>query len=101
MTGAILPVDGKIILWRKSCDHCAEHLREMAQNDPGDAQILLVQIMDDMDQGEAVDLMPDGGHVTHGQYPEGLDLVLTTPWEIEVQGAMVTKVLGPEDLEDH
>jgi len=95
----LLPTDGKILLWRQGCDHCAEHMRVMAQNDPGDVQIVLVQIQDDLQDGRSVDLMPQGPHVTELQFPAGLEFLLQTPWEIVVEGGMVTQALDPEELE--
>lgn len=94
-----LPTDGLIVLWRQGCSHCAEHLREMANDsalNDGSKQITLVQIKDDLEDGRAVDALPQGGHVTMLEFREGPTFVITTPWEVVVEGGMVTAALDEE-----
>ncbi|MBL8858508.1 MAG: hypothetical protein JNL28_08400 [Planctomycetes bacterium] len=93
-----IPSDGRIVLWRQSCDHCAKHLREMADEKEATQPILLVQVMDDLKSGRAVDAMPVGAHVTTVELPPGEGL-FTTPVEIRVAGGTVTDVLYEEDFE--
>jgi hypothetical protein len=91
-----LPTDGKVVLWRQGCEHCAAHLRLMAARDEPTVPILLVQIRDDLTSGRAVDLMPNGPNVTHAEFPENQQVVLTTPWELRVSGGVVTAALDEE-----
>ena len=91
-----LPTDGKVVLWRQGCDHCAAHLRLMASHDDPSIPILLVQIRDDLKDGRAVDLMPEGAHVTHAEFPENQQVVLQTPWELHVSGGVVKAALDEE-----
>ncbi|MDZ4772201.1 MAG: hypothetical protein SGI72_03610 [Planctomycetota bacterium] len=93
-----IPSDGRIVLWRQSCDHCAKHLRDLANEKGAPTPILLVQVMDDLKSGAAVDVKPSGGHVTEVQMPLGEGL-FTTPVEIRVEGGVVTAVLYEEDFE--
>jgi len=58
--------------------------------------ILLVQIRDDMNVGRAVDLMPNGPNVTHAELPENQEVVLQTPWELRVEGGVITAALDEE-----
>jgi Methylamine utilisation protein MauE len=95
----LLPSDGRIVLWRQGCSHCAAHLREMAEHDDETVPILMVQIEDDLEDGRAVDLMPQGSHVTHAHYPEGLEIILQTPWELTTEGGTITSAVGPDGLE--
>lgn len=88
-----LPTDGKVVLWRQGCDHCAAHLRLMAGHDDPSIPILLVQIRDDLKDGRAVDLMPEGPHVSRAEFPENQQVVLQTPWELHVAGGIVTEAL--------
>jgi hypothetical protein len=92
-----IPSDGRIILWRQHCDHCAKHLREMAA-ETATTPILLVQVMDDLNASRAVDLMPTGDHVTSVQLPPG-EGMFTTPVEIRVEGGVVKSALLADDLE--
>lgn len=91
-----IPTDGQIVLWRQGCTHCAAHLRLMASKDDGSQQILLVQIRDDLKDSRAVDLMPQGPHVTSVELPENQEIVVTTPYEIRVAGGVITTALDEE-----
>ncbi|MFM7282339.1 MAG: MauE/DoxX family redox-associated membrane protein [Planctomycetia bacterium] len=88
-----LPTDGVLIFWRQGCSHCAEHLRALAGIDKGEQPITLVQIRDDLKDGRAVDIMPEGGHVQHLVLPENLQVMLQTPHELELSGGQVTRSL--------
>jgi hypothetical protein len=88
-----LPVDGKLILWRQGCSHCKEHLAKMASTDDGTKPIVLLQIRDDLDQTAIVDLLPNGPHVVKIQFPENQQVMIETPWEIDVEGGNVTKAV--------
>lgn len=93
-----IPSDGRIVLWRQSCDHCAKHLRDMANEKSVTTPILLVQVMDDLKSSRAVDAMPTGAHVTEVQLPPG-EGMFTTPVEIRVEGGVVKAVLYEADFE--
>jgi len=94
-----LPTDGQIVLWRQGCDHCAKHLREMANGDKGEHPIVMIQIQDDLESSRVVDAMPEGAHVTHFELPKGMKIVLQTPWDVTVAGGDVTVALDPETLD--
>lgn len=85
-----LPVDGKLVLWRQACTHCKEHLAKMASADDGSQPIVLLQIRDDLKDTAIVDLLPSGPHVVKIQFPDDLQFVITTPWEVEVKSGSVT-----------
>lgn len=92
-----IPTDGRIVLWRQACDHCAQHLREMANEKDESQSILLVQVMDDLKSTRSVDAMPNGANVTQFQLPAGEGL-FTTPVEIRVEGGVVKATLYEEDF---
>jgi len=94
-----LPSDGKIVLWRQGCTHCAAHLRAMANGDKGEQPILLLQFLDDEKDSRAVDALPAGAHVTTAEFPKGMQVVLETPWELTVAGGTVTSALDPKTLD--
>lgn len=94
-----LPTDGYVVLWRQSCEHCRDHLREMANDkakNDGTKPIVLVQIQDDLKNASAVDAMPQGPHVTKIALRPGPEFAIQTPWEIVVEGGMVTAALDEE-----
>lgn len=88
-----LPTDGKLVIWRQGCDHCAAHLRKMAREDDGSQPIVLLQIRDDMANTREVDAMPNGAHVSTFALPENLEVPTITPWEVLIQGGVVTQAL--------
>jgi hypothetical protein len=94
-----IPTDGRIVLWRQGCDHCAQHLREMANEKDLSQPILLVQVQDDLKSSRAVDAMPSGGNVTQVALPENLDFLLTTPLEIRIEGGVVKSVIDRDAID--
>jgi hypothetical protein len=88
-----LPTDGKIVLWRQGCDHCALHLRKMAREDDGSRPIVLLQIRDDLESSREVDAMPAGPHVTMLSTPDNQQVMIETPWEIRVEGGLVKEAI--------
>ncbi|MFO1009086.1 MAG: hypothetical protein U1F29_03400 [Planctomycetota bacterium] len=94
-----LPTDGLVLLWRQSCEHCRDHLRNLAndaQLNDGTHPIVLLQIQDDLKNAPVVDAMPEGPHVTKLQFPVGPDFAIQTPWELHVEGGVVVKALDEE-----
>src|SRR5262249_35760009 len=74
-----VPTDGKVVLWRQGCEHCAAHLSKMAEKDDGSQPLLLLQIKDDLAASRAVTLMPQGAHVTSLGTKDDLTIVVQTP----------------------
>jgi hypothetical protein len=95
-----IPTDGKIVLWRQGCEHCAAHLRMMAGRNDASELILLVQLRDDLKSSRAVDLMPEGPNVTRAEFPENQDVTAITPWELHVSGGVVTASLDEEHAKE-
>jgi hypothetical protein len=94
-----IPSEGRIVLWRQSCTHCAKHLREMAGQPDTTTPILLVQVMDDLKSDPAVDAKPGGPNVTEVKLPMGAVGLFETPAEIRLEGGNVTAVLHEKDFE--
>lgn len=88
-----LPVDGLLVLWRASCDHCKDHLAKLRGEDKGERPILLLQLQDDLKSAAVVDALPEGAHVSKFQTPAGVDIVLQTPWDVVVAGGMVASAV--------
>jgi hypothetical protein len=95
-----LPTDGKIVLWRQGCTHCAAHLRKLAREDDGSQPIVLLQIKDDLNTTREVDAMPSGAHVGTFATPDNLDIVVQTPWEVHVEGGVVKDLIDPQKAEE-
>ncbi|MCP5023485.1 MAG: hypothetical protein GY930_17160 [bacterium] len=57
-----LPLPVHVVLYRKSCDHCQEHITELATSPQGDTLIALVRIpeIDDADANDVIELKPEG-----------------------------------------
>ena len=87
--------DATWILWRKSCDHCAEHLRELAHSFDGTPYVL-IRIPDDGDMESVVHERPPA--LQDVDLVEGPDYVIQTPWELEVANGVIAR--AQEHTED-
>ncbi|UCF68584.1 MAG: hypothetical protein JSV80_04615 [Acidobacteriota bacterium] len=88
---SVLPETGLYTFYRQSCEHCAEHLFELAATDDARRSIVLIRIFEpaDSDQQRMVDVLPEGDHVSHASLPASVDWVLTTPADIELEDGIV------------
>ncbi len=93
-----IPSDGRIVFWRQGCTHCADHLRQMA-NETITEPLLLVQVPDDLKDSRAVDAMPSGANVTEISLPAGTVGLFETPFEARIEGGVVKQVLFKDDFE--
>lgn len=86
------PETALVVIYRMTCEHCAEHLFEIAAADDGARPIVLVRIIDAGEDPAAyvVDLKPEGPHVSEITLPPSVTWVITTPAEFEVEGGVVT-----------
>jgi hypothetical protein len=87
-----LPATGLYVFYRMTCEHCAQHLFELAAEDTGDRPIVLVRIAD---KGEdpakfVIPVKPQGPHVSEITLPEIVDWVITTPAEFELADGVVS-----------
>jgi len=87
----MLPLDGTWIFYRTTCEHCRDHLIEVANADDGSKLIGLIRVPDpgDSPDNRIVHIMPQGGHVMHVELPAGVEYVLTTPADAEIVGGVV------------
>ncbi|GAB4222029.1 MAG: hypothetical protein Kow0062_17580 [Acidobacteriota bacterium] len=86
-----LPADGLVVLYRMTCEHCAEELFELAATDDGSRPITLVRIVDDgeTEADHVVAVLPEGPHVRMLELPRGIDWVVTTPAELTLEDGVV------------
>ena len=88
-----LPGTAHVILYRRNCGHCQEHLMELALNPIPDQQVVLIELRADGDEQltDMIDMKPQTDFM--GQLkslPKGYGL--QTPWSFEVEGYIVTSV---------
>lgn len=98
LLGAECPTEGKVVLWRISCDHCAAHLEELQRQE---AELLaanqfpenlsLVRVPDDSAAEPLVELKPEMV-LADLTLPEGYEYVVETPSELTIAGGVVTAV---------
>ena len=88
-----LPMDGLWILWRWTCDHCAEHLEHLALNPPDAPTITLIRLKEphDTEGNRTVFTMPTGDHVFEASCPDTVDYIITTPGELVLEAAVVVR----------
>lgn len=98
LLGADCPTEGKVVLWRISCDHCAAHLEELQRKE---AELMaagqfpdplsLVRVPDDASAEPLVELKPEMV-LADLTLPEGFEYVVETPSELVISGGIVTAV---------
>jgi len=86
-----LPLDGLWVFWRATCDHCAAHLKHLAETEHDERDITLVQLDEPNDSlaNQVVHEMPDGVRVKHARLPASISYVLTTPGELLLEAGKV------------
>lgn len=91
---ALLPIDATFVLYRDSCDHCAEHIQELATSDAGERALVFLRVPEPGVETDVVhldQLYPEGTpHATRLDLPAGAPYVFTTPGDFQVDGGMVS-----------
>ncbi len=97
-----LPPEGLWVLWRWTCDHCAEHLEEMVRTPPDAMFITLVRVREkhDSEENRAVFFMPEGAHVMHVNLPDSVEYVISTPAELWIEDGVIVSAEEIQ-LKDH
>ncbi len=88
-----LPDTGAYIFWRWTCDHCAQHLEELAQREVGERMLALIRLEEpgDTEANRAVFTKPTGGFVVEVTLPPTIQYGITTPGELLVEGYTIIK----------
>lgn len=96
-----LPGDGLWVFWRITCEHCRDHLLKLMNTEQGQRPLVLVRLREAKDHTSTpvVEILPQGGHVTEVELPEGFDWVVTTPAELELSGYTVLR--GEQGVKPH
>ncbi|MSR63095.1 MAG: hypothetical protein EXS08_11695 [Planctomycetes bacterium] len=86
-----LPLDGLWVFWRATCDHCAVHLKHLAETEHDERDITLVQLEEPNDSlaNQVVHAMPDGLRVQRARLPASISYVLQTPGELLLEAGKV------------
>jgi hypothetical protein len=95
-----LPIDATCVIYRRTCDHCATHLEELAMSDDGTRPFVLIRIPDD-EGTTLVNTLPMGGHVTMLTLPEGPAYLLETPAGFELEGAIIQSAVEGIEVDEH
>ncbi len=98
-----MPDDGTWVFWRWTCDHCAEHLLNLAQDvEKNMLPIVLIRVEEagDNEGNRMVDIKPEGGHVYELALPPTTNWAITTPSDLEVMGRMVISARDRIELHD-
>ena len=88
-----MPPDALWVLYRWTCEHCAKHLRELADTELGQRYLVLCRLKEsvDSDANRQLDRMPEGDFVFHCELPDTVEYVVTTPAELEVEAFVVKR----------
>ena len=79
--------------YRVTCDHCREHIEELAMNDDGNFKTFL-RIHEEKDATEqnVVQIFPEGPHVTHLSLKhEPPPYLLQTPADLTFENGVITE----------
>ena len=89
-----LPVDCEIVIYRQTCDHCKEHLEELAMEPPMLPLVLLrVAEIGDTPENEVTQVKPaDHIPMELPAIPRGYGI--ETPMTVTVEGWVVTKIVS-------
>jgi hypothetical protein len=97
------PPTGLYVFWRQTCDHCAEHLEQLADTELGQRMLTLIQLEEahDSEANNLVYRMPEGDFVIHAALPDTIDYIVETPAEMEVEDWVVVSGAQGLELEEH
>ena len=95
--------DGLIVLWRASCEDCAEHLDNLHYRELGDRTVVLLEappVANEEGAEPVVKVLPEGPWVKSSLLPEGTAWIFSGPGHVEVTGGVVTVATqGHDSLE--
>ncbi|UCD76509.1 MAG: hypothetical protein JSV91_06205 [Phycisphaerales bacterium] len=85
------PEDATLILYFETCQQCATHLRELAE-DPGGTDYVLIQLPTPPRSRQPIRVkkLPDGMHLT---LPGQVRWQVRTPWDVIVEDGKVVEVV--------
>ena len=94
-----MPSPALVVLYRKSCEHCQQHIADLAMNPPTDKAVVLVRVpeKDDASIIDIIDVKPDGAiEFELQELPRGYGIATPTSFEIDM-GFMINNV---QELEE-
>ena len=85
--------EGSWIFYRITCDHCREHIEQLAMNDDGSlVTFLRIHEEKDKDEENVVKIFPEGPHVTHLSLKhEPPPYLLQTPADLTFEAGVITE----------
>ena len=89
------PQDATWVLYSATCEHCAAHLRQLANDFASDPRLyVLIRIDDETDESQfQVDMKPPG---EEAQLVTGVPYVITPPWDLTLEDGVVTDAVHPD-----
>lgn len=92
---SLYPGDATWVLYTPTCSHCAAYLRRLEGEFASNPRIYVFVKLPGMEGEEVqVDAMPAG---EHADLPEGVQYVITPPWELSLVAGVVTAAVQPDD----
>jgi hypothetical protein len=88
----LLPVDCHVVFYRQTCEHCAEHLAELATQPPGPLPLVLVRVaeIEDTPEDEVTNSRPATDFALELPMLER-GYGIETPSTMDVEGWVVTR----------
>lgn len=95
-----LPIDGLYVFYRQTCEHCADHLMKLFEQDVG-LPMVLVKINEKGDNAEndLIVVKPSGAHIIEIELDPEIEWVIETPADLELAGGVIVR--GEEGIGKH
>lgn len=96
----LIPPDSHVVFFRQTCDHCKEHLEELAAEPPGPMPLVLVRVAEvgDTPENEITKVKPLD-HIALELPPLERGYMIETPMALDVEGYLVREVTYLHDEE--
>lgn len=100
-----VPLEGLLVFYRWTCEHCAAHLMELAQTELGQRPVVLIRVPEEWDTPDngAIHVWPEGPHVRRVELPGGASITwnVDTPADVELEGGIVVRARENVPVDEH
>ncbi|MDA1194966.1 MAG: hypothetical protein O2894_07245 [Planctomycetota bacterium] len=94
--------EGIVVIWRASCEVCAEHLEVLRAVEQGQRPVILLQLpAESDDETVVVKVLPEGAWVIRKELPSDRIWIVTPPAHVVVEDGVVTTALEGHEVVEH
>lgn len=100
-----VPLEGLLVFYRWTCEHCAAHLMEVARTELGQRPVVLIRVPEEWDTPDngVIQVWPEGPHVRRAELPGGGRIIwnVDTPADVELEGGVVVRARENVSTDEH